>query len=379
MGELAGRTADRRTARSTGSTSRTAEPARGPATEIVQLQRAAGNRATAGMLQRDETVRRRGRGRKRRGRKGARPRNGPATNTANAATISTPTKEAPQTTGGSSAPTPQAERPQGWGAWLGGLVTSGLDMLHPSSADEGDDHLSGERSEGTSGSFTEEDDTPIDQESLLGVPEISITLSEGELKHEVGGAEVEGSYELKELLDGYEGSAKIEVQRGTERTVTKTDYRLLGGMIVADFSTTEFVGERASAKAKGTLTSEKAALRAEASAFSGFEHQDNAKVKLKVGSEEVATFEGSAGYTVGHGGELKGHVSFDGGKVRMGTKGALSYGVGTSWEYRLEIDSPAVAKGLWHVLSSWASWLSGVAHDLDEALTDDDGEPIRIF
>ncbi len=379
MGELAARTANRRSrtgAKTTGATG----PGDGASSGVLQLQRSAGNRATAGLLG-DDVVQRRRNGKKRKPKRSRAQANTPSTTSPSSQTAPEHTPAPAPSLAESTASDEQTEQQesQGWGAWLGGMATSALGMVGLASADEGDEIAHGEKSEATAGEFTDDHDTPLGRESLLGPPEISITLQKGELKKEVAGAEFEGAYELKRLLDGYEGSAKIEIKRGTERTVSETKYEMLGGMIVSEFTTTEFHGDKAGAKAKGTLSADALALRAEATAFTGFEHKDNAKIKLKIGSEEVATFDGSAGYTVGYGGEAKGHISFDGGKISMGTKGALSYGVGTTWEYKLEIDSPALAKGLWNVLSSWASWLSGVASDLDEALTDEDGDPIRIF
>ena len=365
MSELAGRTATRRAGQKPASGSSASS---GAPSGVMELQRTVGNQATATLLG-DGSIQRRGR--KRRGKRGRhRKRN----------QRGTPTQATPT-------PTPAAdpsadeeqEQSQGWGSWLSGLATSALGVIDFGAADDGDTLLEGEELETTSGEFTDEHDESLDKQTLFGPPEISITLVEGELKQEIAGAEIEGAYDLKQLLDGYEGSAKVEISHGHETTTTATTYDLLDGTIVSEFDATTFVGSKVGAKAKGALTADSVALRAEASAFAGYEETASAKVKLNVGNQQVATFKGAAGYTVGFGGEAKGHISFDGGRISMGSKGAISYGLGATWEYKLEIDSPAVAKGLWNVLSRWGSWLSGVAATLHEAMTDEDGHPIMIL
>lgn len=364
MSELAGRTATRRAGQNAKSGSR---PSSDAPSGVMELQRTVGNQATASLL--SDGIQRRGK--RRRGKRGRhRKRNQRGTPT-NATPTTSPGPTSDEATG--------QEQSQGWGSWFGELATSALGALKFAGADDGNTLFEGEELETTSGEFTDEHDESLDKETLFGPPEISITLMEGELKQEIAGAEIEGAYDLKQLLDGWEGSAKVEITHGNENTTTLTNYDLLDGTIISKFDATSFVGSKVGAKAKGALTAESVALRAEASAFSGYEETATATVKLNVGNQQVATFKGTAGYTVGFGGEAKGHISFDGGKISMGSKGAISYGIGGTWEYKLEIDSPAVAKGLWNVLSRWGSWLSGVAATLHEAMTDEDGHPIMIL
>jgi hypothetical protein len=364
----------RRSAPASGPSTRAAEASlSGEHSRVLQLQQHAGNAATSTLLtpavspvpgggdviQRKTRPNRRNRPKKK-GRKATAGRIQPA-----------------------SQPAEQPE-PQSWGSWLGGVVSSGMSMFGAGTeaSAEGEETLadgSSGSSEETTGDFEDEEEKGIG--SLFGPPEISITLHEKEFTDQWDGADVEGKSSLKYLLaeSTYEGEASFEIKQGTEVTRTLGKVKMYGGKLTTEVTSEEFLGEKSSGKVKGSLGPGKAMLRGELGTFRGYEQKTSGSLSINLGDKPLVTLTGGVGYTIGRGGKAEGLFNYDHGKITMGSKTSVSLGQGVSWDYKIELDTLAIADGLWAVLASWGSWLSDVSTSLDEALTDEDGEPIRIF
>lgn len=106
---------------------------------------------------------------------------------------------------------------------------------------------------------------------------------------------------LKQLLaEGtYEGEASFEVKQGDEASNTTGKVKMYGGMLTAQITTEEFLGEKASAKAKGTLGAGKAMARGEVGAFRGYEHKTSGSLSIHLGDEPLVALTGGVGYSIG--------------------------------------------------------------------------------
>lgn len=369
----------RRTRRSIAPSERSTRPAEsspsGHHAQVLQLQQDAGNAATSALLEPSrspatgggELIQRKTRPNRRHRKKKGR--------TARAGGI----RPAPQPAAAEEPP-----EPQGWGSWLGGVVSSGMSLLSAGSETSGEsdqmleDGVS-ESSEETTGDLEDEEGDGIG--SLFGPPEISITLHEKEFKDQWGESEVEGKSSLKYVLaeGSYEGEASFEIKQGDEVSNSTGKVKMYGGRLTTQITSEQFLGERSSGKVKGSLGPGKAMLRGELGAFRGYEQKTSGSLSINLGDTPLVTLTGGVGYSIGQGGKAEGLFNYDHGKITMGTKTSVSFGRGISWDYKIELDTVAIADGLWWVLSRWGSWLSEVSTSLDDALTDEDGEPIRIF
>lgn len=370
----------RRTRRSIAPTGRSTSAAEssppGHHAQVLLLQQDAGNAATSALLEPSnspatgggELIQRRTRpNRRNRSKKKGR--------TAKAGG----TRPAPQ-----PAPAEEPPEPQSWGAWLGGVVSSGMSLLNAESETSGEGHQmladgASKSAEETTSGFEDEEEQGVG--SLFGPPAISITLHEKEFRDQWGESEVEGRSSLKYLLaeGSYEGEASFEIKQGDEVSSSTGKVKVYGGRLTTQITSEQFLGERSSGKVKGSLGPGKAMLRGELGAFRGYEQKASGSLSINLGDTPLVTLTGGGGYSIGQGGKAEGLFNYDHGKITMGTKTSVSFGRGISWNYEIELDTVAIVDGLWGVISRWGSWLSGVSASLDDALTDEDGEPIRIF
>lgn len=145
------------------------------------------------------------------------------------------------------------------------------------------------------------------------------------------------------------GEASVEHSR-------TADLAKVGGEIASSYTSGETavsgkvtgsagLGASAKASAKGTYDSETGDVAAsgEMSAFAGGTAETSATVAIKVSDKDLASFKGTMGITYGLGGAVSGGMSWKGGAFSWHASGKLSAGLGTSFSYKVELDTIQVA------------------------------------
>ncbi len=192
-------------------------------------------------------------------------------------------------------------------------------------------------------------------------------------------AELTGKAGAKVSLEGIEGEAELAMQFG------KGGKKLVGGGALGSVSnnlkvggTIEgFIGAKAEVKGKAgfkrktkkgasklatldprsmDITEYEGSAKGKAGAFVGTSAEGSVQVMIKAAGVELGKATGKAGITVGLGGEISGVIKWDGGTLKLAGKGKLSAGLGISWGYKLEINSPGMLAKVFNTAWSWSSW-----------------------
>ena len=330
---------------------------------VLQLQRTVGNQATLALLrptpvQAATPVVQRG-GKKKRRKKGRRGRRG------GHSTATTTTTQAPTTTA-TAAPTSLLGKAWSYLNPFGGEQAEeeeeeGLGTTSVSTGDEGDSmsRLGREEESQLSGEAEAEEEEAEEGSKLFEIPKVVINLGSRELMEgALGKLKAEGK--ATGGLDEFQIDGKIEYEYAKEgkRPVTQAPFQVWGPNLTAAGTLSGFLGVKAAAEVEAQRTSKLWAAKGKLGAFAGMEHKGEAEVVLKVGETELAKFKGALGWTVGVGGELSASISWpSGGSWKVSSKGKLSAGIGSSWEYELELPVSSFAPTLWSWVKSWgASW-----------------------
>lgn len=384
---------------------RPAAPAPGPAGALLSLQRSVGNRALStlvqpapgagGVVQRA----RKGKGKNKNKRAAKKRRQqGSARGTQTGVSQST-------------AATPSAPGQQGWLGWLGSFLPGTTTYEPPSEEEEEDEGGQGpfEDVEEEGGS-EEELALPGDAEEVKTIGEKllepfapeSITIELGKASGEAKGTRLgdlkgslshatkgDGTQELSTTgsvkgrsgqasgegkvahkTDSLEGEGKVEMLLGVKREANTGTFGwdVSGHKLQGDGKFTYRRGLMAEGelKAKYDLTSGDLVAAAKAGAFAGAKSEGTVTIKFLSGGKDYGAAEGKVGLTFGIGGEVRGAVSWSGGVLDISTGGDFAFGVGTSYHYKLSLNTTNLVQAAPGLLWSLWSWMTTVPEGTSE-------------
>jgi hypothetical protein len=181
------------------------------------------------------------------------------------------------------------------------------------------------------------------------------------------GRRAKASAEVNVSPEKVEGKGEVAFEWGDSSKVAGTlGWDMIGSHFEGGGSVNSFSGAKLGAKARGSYDRDSGgfAAKGKASAFLG----ESVDVKVKVGSADVGTFKGSAGFSYGIGGELSGEITWSGGKLTLAGKGKAAVGPGLSLGYNVEINTQSLSRGFYNWLSRWGGWALEVLDSGDEPL-----------
>lgn len=177
----------------------------------------------------------------------------------------------------------------------------------------------------------------------------------------------EGQYGIGEAEGKYEstpekiaGEGKVSFLYGSKAESEEFEWKSSGESLVGKGQVEGKYGTGVEASGKFENSKEKLAMQGKMSAFTGVSTEFKGKIILKAEGEEIATFGGSGGLTLGLGGELKGSIEFEGGKITIYSAGKLSAGLGFTYGYTVSIDTMGLIKAGMSKASGWfTNWMWG--------------------
>lgn len=182
---------------------------------------------------------------------------------------------------------------------------------------------------------------------------------------------VSGEGNLSDTGEKLEGDGKVEFVFGStgERKSDTMHWSGGGAAVEAKGALEHFVGAKGGANLSGSYDKQTGALvaKAKAGGMVGLGTEGTVTIKLKAGDTQVVEAEGKLGLHFGAGGEIEGTIVWPGkGVVQLSTGGKLAFGPGVSYAFKITLNANAIPTMASGWLGSLWTWMTSVPEGMTE-------------